>query len=189
MKFYKTTEKLISENYPYGYSLRTTKTDYIEFDRKRGFRHCSYTINPKTGRQNNPKKSTYYKIMVLGKDESNNHTKSLAMDFYDHKDIDNIIKFFSDQEHFNLFTSEQMEYIYTMFLVWAKTSIKAQVIYCATKIEDLTPLFDEAVKTIVKGIKDKGSVNYFSQIKFDWDKIDALKVPGYQPFKVVSYGI
>ena len=75
-----TTEKIVSENYPYGFREKTTKTDYLEFDFKKGFRHCSMTINPKTGRENNPKKSTYYDLMVLGTDE-NQHCKSFVLNF------------------------------------------------------------------------------------------------------------
>ena len=69
MIYYSTSTKLVSENYPYG-NLRTTKTDWIEFKKGKGFRHMSQTINPKTGRLNNPKASTYYYIMLLGRDEN-----------------------------------------------------------------------------------------------------------------------
>jgi len=50
MNYVKTTEKLISEDYPYGYTLRTTKFDFLEFKAGKGFRHVSQTINPKTAR-------------------------------------------------------------------------------------------------------------------------------------------
>lgn len=185
MKLYKTTEQLISENYPYGFRLKTTKTDYLEFDKKRGFRHCSVTINPKNGLQNKPKKSTYYDIMVLGKDEIN-HTKSLVMHFYDQKDINKIVEFFSNQDNYDLFTSDQIEYIYMRFLVYIKVSIGSQATYCGSKVEDLMPLYDEQMKLLVKGIKEK--TNVFGQITFDWEKINSLKVEGYNPFRVTTYG-
>jgi hypothetical protein len=187
MKLIKTTDKLISENYPYGFRLKTTKTDYLEFSNKHGFRHCSVTVNPKTGRLNNPKKSTYYDIMLLGTDETTGYTKSLVMDFYAHADYDKIIAFFSDPVNFNLFTSEQIEYIYGKMFLHVKADIYAQIQYCGSKFEDLKPLFSEQLNIIVKGIKEHGVNNYFSQIKFDWDKIDSFKVEGYQPFKVTHY--
>jgi len=187
MKLYKTSEQIISKNYPYGFRLRTTKTDYIEFSNTRGFRHCSFTINPKTGKQNNPKKSTYYEVLVLGIDEVTGYTKSKALSFYDHNDIDNLIAFFSVQDNFELFTSEQMTYIYRQFLVHCKVNIQAQVTYCGSKPEDLFPLFNSGIDLIIKGVKEKGLANYFSQIKFDWVKIDSFEVEGYQPCKVTHY--
>ena len=188
MKLYKTSEKLISENYPYGFRLKTTKTDYIEFKKSHGFRSCSVTVNPKTGRINNPKKSTYYNIMVLGKDE-NNHTKSMTFDFYGDDGVDKVINFMKVKENFDLFTPEQIEYIYMQFLVHIKADIQAQVIYCGSDFKDLKPLFDNGITLIVKGIKDKGTVNYFDQISFDWEKINSFKVEDYQPFKVTSYSV
>ena len=62
--YIRTNEKIEVNNYPYGFKLKTTLFDYIEFDKKKGFRHCTQTINPKTGRLNNPKKSTYYALLV-----------------------------------------------------------------------------------------------------------------------------
>ena len=79
LKFVNTDQKIVSENYPYGFREKTTKTDYLEFSPKHGFRHCSQTINPKTGRPNNPKKSTYYDVMVLGTNEDG-HCKSFVSD-------------------------------------------------------------------------------------------------------------
>lgn len=187
MKYIKTTDTLTSENYPYGFRLKTTKTDYLEFDRKRGFRHCSYTINPKTGLQNKPKKSVYYQIMVLGRNEID-HVKSTAFEFYDEKSIDRIINFFSDQDNFKLFTAEQIEYIYIRFLAYIKTSIVAQVQYCGSEVKDLKPLYQEAIDILVKGSNEHGVNNYFNQIKFDWEKINSYKVDGYNPFNVTSYG-
>ncbi len=49
MNLVKTTEQLISKDYPYGFRLKTTKTDYLEFDKKHGLPHCSVKNKPKTG--------------------------------------------------------------------------------------------------------------------------------------------
>ena len=189
MKLYKTTEKVVSENYPYGYTLRTTKTDWIEYKRGHGFRHVSQTINPKTGRENKPKASTYYDILVLFKDEENGHTGSKAFSFYGHEDIDAIVTFFSQPENFALFTPEQIEGIYIRFLAYCKTDIYAQATYCGSKVEDLLPLWNAQIDTLVRGAKSKGTENVFPSLAFDWPKIDSYKVAGYQPFKVVSYGV
>jgi hypothetical protein len=48
-------------DYPYG-SLRCKRRVWLEFDAKRGFRFVAQTENPKTGRWNAPKKSTYVEV-------------------------------------------------------------------------------------------------------------------------------
>ena len=50
------------ENYPYGFREKTTMHYWIETTPKKGDRFCSCTINPKNGRFNAPKKSTYVNI-------------------------------------------------------------------------------------------------------------------------------
>jgi len=62
--FIKTAEKIEIQNYPYSFNLKTTLYSTIDFDIKKGYRHSRQTINPKTGRVNNPKKSTYYPLML-----------------------------------------------------------------------------------------------------------------------------
>lgn len=46
------------EDYPYG-SLRTQMRVWLEDGGKKGWRHVTQTLNPKTQRWNKPKKSTY----------------------------------------------------------------------------------------------------------------------------------
>jgi hypothetical protein len=180
-----TGSKIISENYPYGFREKTTKTDYLEFNPKHGFRHCSTTVNPKTGRVNNPKKSTYYEIMLLATDE-NGHCKSVVLDFQNNERKNSTIEFLSNQDNFDLFTSEQMEYIYAVFLMNIKADIKCRCVYTGAKFEDLKPLYTEQIDIIMKGFKEP-KTNWFPFIKFDWEKIEATKVEGYQPFKITQY--
>src|SRR5690606_33671000 len=112
-----------------------------------------------------------------------------SLRFYDQKDIDKIITFFSKQENFELFTSEQIEYIYERLLRYMKISIHSQATYCGSSVKDLIPLYNDSRDIVVQGIQDKGQTNLFPQLSFDWEKIDSLKVAGFQPFKVTSYGI
>ncbi len=46
-------------DYPYGRTLRCRIRYWLESDGKRGFRFVSQTEDPRNGRWNNPKKSTY----------------------------------------------------------------------------------------------------------------------------------
>jgi hypothetical protein len=175
-----TATKVISENYPYGFREKTTKTDYLEFSPKHGFRHCSTTVNPKTGRVNNPKKSTYYEIMLLGIDEVG-HCKTLVLDFYDNERKDKTTKFLSEDQNFNLFTIEQMKFIYEYLYMQLKVDIKARIMYCGADFEVLKPLYDSQIKLVVEGIKNP-TENRFKEIVFDWEKIEATKKPGFNPF-------
>ena len=56
------------KDYPYGFRARTTIRYWIETT-KQGQRQVSQTMNPKNGRWNSPKKSTYSTIRVMGLDE------------------------------------------------------------------------------------------------------------------------
>jgi hypothetical protein len=188
MKLYNTAEKLISPDYPYGYTMRTTKYDWLEFRKDKGFRHASQTINPKTGRENAPKRGVYCDILVLGKNEENNHTESIGFSFYAHEDINKIIEFLKDPAHFALFTPEQIEYIYLRFIGFCKINIVSQAQYCGSKTSDLLPLYDAQIDLLVQGAKSKGTKNVFSELSFDWEKIDSYKVAEYNPFRVTSYG-
>lgn len=61
------------DDYPYGFRLRTQIRYWIETT-KHGDRFCSQTLNPKTGRWNKPKKSTYSAVGVMFLNEDN-HVK------------------------------------------------------------------------------------------------------------------
>jgi len=187
-KFIPTTEKVISQNYPYGFKLKTTKTDYLEFSPKHGFRHCSMTINPKTGRENKPKKSTYYDCMLLGVDE-NGHCKSFVSGFNGETEMQRSFEFLAKPEIFKLFTPQQIEFFYMQILMMSKVSAKAQVVYCGTDWEQLKPYFEKPISEIVAAIKTKGQENRFDKFVFDWEAINALKVPNYNPFRVTHHQI
>lgn len=187
-KLYKTNEKLVSDNYPYGFRLKTTKTDWLEFNAKRGFRFCSMTINPKTGKENKPKKSTYHEVMILGRDE-NDHVKTKSFEFYNPESVNELINFLKVQKNFELFTPEQIKYIYFRLISFIKIDMKAKVIYGGAKAENLMPLYKESLEIAVQGVKDEGKVNHFDKISFDWDKIEAERDSNYQPFKIKSYGV
>lgn len=183
-----TTDRIQSENYPYGFREKTTKTDFLEFSPKKGFRHCSFTINPKTGKANATKKGTYYDLMLLGIDE-NGHCKSIAHSMNGSEELQRTFDFMSKEENFKLFTSEQIEYLYMQILVYSKVNAKAQVIYCGTDWEQLKPLYEKPINEIIEAIKTKGTENRFNRFVFDWVAIDSLKVPNYNPFKVTTYTI
>lgn len=62
------------DDYPYGFRLRTQIRYWLETVAKNGDRFCSQTLNPKTGRWNKPKKSTYSKVGAMYLDEKGHVT-------------------------------------------------------------------------------------------------------------------
>lgn len=72
------TARLV-DDYPYGRRVRTQIRYWIETVRGKGDRFVSQTLNPKTGRWNNPKRSTYSPVMVMYVDPENGHVKHTAI--------------------------------------------------------------------------------------------------------------
>lgn len=64
------------EDYPYGFTLRTSIRYWIETVPKKGDRFCSQTRNPKVAGEvwNKPKKSTYVDVGVMYRDEQGHVT-------------------------------------------------------------------------------------------------------------------
>lgn len=73
------------KNYPYG-RLRTSMFYWIETVAKKGDRLCQYTINPKNGRQNATKKSTFSNIGVMYLDEKG-HTQWAGIGIYTKEEV------------------------------------------------------------------------------------------------------
>lgn len=180
--FIKTADKVTVENYPYGFRLRTTLYDYIEFDKKKGYQHCTQTVNPKNGKLNAPKKSTYSPLMVRYYDE-NGYIKTNSFDFNGDTELNRVCKFVN--ENFDLFTKDEIENIYLMAIAYSKLDMKATVIYGGSKIEDLIPLYDNFVKAAVEGAKT--GENKFHLMILDSEAINATKPIGFSPFKIRTY--
>lgn len=167
------------QNYPYGYSLRTTLFDYVEFSPKKGFRHCTQTINPKTGRTNAPKKSTYSPFMIRWIN-SEGHIKVYANDFNSFEAILGGSVLIAKIQH--LLSEQEWQFLVCHFIAMMKVSCKAQVVYCNADWEQLKPLIDEPLKTLLSGLK--GNKNAFKEFNLDLEKIEALKDPDFKPFQV-----
>ena len=70
----------VVKDYPYGFRLRCEIHYYVETT-KNGQRLVSQTINPKTGRLNKPKASTYSQIVLAALDEQE-HVVNLGISAY-----------------------------------------------------------------------------------------------------------
>lgn len=148
--FIKTNEKVEVKNYPYGFKLRTTLYDSIEFNTKKGYRHITQTINPKTGKPNAEKKSTYALLKVRFYDE-NGHIKTASFSFNGGKELNEGIAFLS--KNFELFEPKEVKYLYKEILMMMQVHFKASVIYGGVDIEQLKPFFTDKIELIIKNIK------------------------------------
>lgn len=180
----KTNEKIEVKNYPYGFKLRTTLFDYVEFSPKKGYRHCTQTVNPKNGRLNNPKKSTYYPLLVRYYNEKN-HIKSISFDFNGDAAINKGCEFLGN--NFELFTPEEIKYLYSYIFDMSFIDFKATCIYGGSKAEELKPLYKKFWEITKQGLKE--GTNLFAFLKLDSEAINATKPENFSPFVVKSYSI
>ena len=178
IKFIPTFEKVEVSDYPYGFRLRTTLYDTIEFDKKKGYRHVTQTINPKNNRLNNPKKSTYSALMVRYYEAETNHIKCLQFDFNGDKQINRGLKFLN--QNFDLFTKDEKYYLYLLILSMTALDLKATVIYGGSKLEDLKPFYDDAIRILKQGVNDPEN-NYFNFL-LDVEGIENTKPKNHNPF-------
>ena len=178
---YETGAKLETNNYPYG-RLRCTAFFSVEYNGNKGSRTTFQTINPKNGRLNKPKHSTYYRV-ILPMMESNGHYSYCGyLDFNGSEAINKGLYFMSD--FFELFTPEQIKSIALDIIAMSKVNAKAMVIYAGSEWEQLKPLIEESIKTLCK-IANEGE-NLFLSCLLDIQKIEATKKPDFNPFKVTT---
>ncbi len=181
--YLKTTEKATVENYPYGFRLKTTAFYSIEHKKGKGFRSVFQTINPKTGKLNKPKCSTYSPVKVLK--EVDGRIGTYSLDFYGNEGIEKDVQFMF--EHFDLFTPAQNEDIARHIMMVLKVDIAAKATYCGSDVKKLFPLYDPAMNTLVEIAKT--GKNLFDKVKIDFEAVKALEIKDFKPFKVTSYGI
>ena len=112
-------------NYPWGFRLKTKVRYWIESNNK-GDRFIKQTLNPKTNKWCNPKKSTYNAVEVLYFDD-NNHVKGYAISKYgvNEKELKNFISNI-DYNSLNLLQKKQIEMIKSVNKVMENVSFKIE---------------------------------------------------------------
>ena len=186
-KFYPTDFKEENKDYPYG-RLRCTRFQWVEFSPGKGFRSVTQTINPKNGRLNAPKKSTYTPILCLCEDPETGYVTPYGFSFYKLENLNRQTDWLA--QHSDLFTVEQRQYIFGQLLQYLIVTKHAQVAYCGAKMEDVEPLLAAAIAAAQEGFKTGDGLIFASVgIKVNAEAVDATKVPDFSPFKVVNYGV
>lgn len=180
-KVHHISSKLKNDNYPYGRE-RSTAFFSVEMNKK-GCRTVTQTINPKTGRLNNPKNSTYYPVILPIELENNFFDFCGYLDFNGTDHINSGIYFMDDFK--DCFNPQQLKDIALYIIAMTKVNAKAQVIYCGTQWDDLKQYYVVPLQNLVK-IAHGENTDFLSCL-LDFDSIEALKVPDFQPFKSVQY--
>lgn len=174
--------KLTTDKYPYG-SLKCTAFYSVEYNAKKGFRTIFQTINPKNGRINNPKKGNYYEVILPLTDNQTGHFSGCGyLNFNGTDSINTGLYFMAD--FYDLFTTDQIKNIALTIIAMQKVNAKAYVIYTGADWEQLKPLITDSMHTLTE-IAQTGE-NLFLNAILNAEKIDALKIPDYNPFKVSS---
>ncbi len=75
----------VGNDYPYSFKLRTQIRYWVESVAKKGDRMCSQTLNPKSGKWNTPKCSTYSPVIFMYLDEKN-HVQRTGHSIYDSRE-------------------------------------------------------------------------------------------------------
>ena len=176
-KFIPTAEVVTTHDYPYG-RLKCTLTCKVEFSKTHGFRIVTQTINPKTGRLNAPKKSTYYKILLRFIDEKGRFN-STVRGLNGAKEINAAAKFCF--EHFDLFTQEELKYLYISFIEALRIDMYATQVYNGATKESLTPLYKHQIETAIFGLDLLG--NFFNQLQLNIEAISACEPENFNPFR------
>lgn len=155
--FNHTTEETAIEikGYPYG-RLRTSIFYWIETVAKKGDRFCSYTINPKNGRKNAPKKSTFSNVGVMTRNPENGYISWHSIGAYDAAKV----SAFVDAVGFDNLNSEQQKQV---------RQLRGEIVADRDKITG-DPLKDFKVKW------EKTSAGDISEVRITFDRPDGVKV-------------
>lgn len=82
----------LQEDYPYG-RLRCKRRVWVETNLKKGQRFMAQTENPKNGRWNAPKASTYSPLVVMLLNEENDHVEVSSLSPYaSEEDLDKFLE-------------------------------------------------------------------------------------------------
>lgn len=177
--YIKTLDRIKVEDYPYSFTLRTTLFDSVEFNPRKGYRHVQQTINPKTGKYNKEKKGTYSPLLVRYRNEEG-HIKCTSYDFNGSKEINRGCRFIA--ENFDLFTTEEIKYLYARIHFAAFVDMKALVIYGGSEPDQLKIIYEGLFKAVREG-KATGK-NHFLGMILDLEAIEATKPKNFDPFKM-----
>ena len=164
--------KQTTDDYPYG-RLRCTRTTEIEFAKGKGFRIVHQTINPKNGRLNAPKKSTYYPYLALHKEPETGHTKALHFSLNGLEEIKRFIDFL------RLHTEEVVITDFESQELWATIITSIRIGAGWTKLKDGYSMTEDylpatRVAEMIKMYGNKENIRSILNVGFDIEELKRM---------------
>lgn len=149
----------VVDDYPYGFRLRTQIRYWIETT-KNGDRFVSQTLNPKTGKWNKEKKSTYNEVGVMFLDE-NTHVKWTGFSHWEDEEkldkwLENI-----DQSRFNEGQVDQIKKLRAIFRV--RKNVTVTVTSKPFRSQEEEEAHNQEQKAIRERINKAVAVEYLKQ--------------------------
>lgn len=164
-------EKIAIEDYPYGFTLRTTMFMWVEFKKGKGYRIVSQTINPKNGQLNKPKSGVYLHYAWLEKNSENGHIVGNGFNFYGLESIEKFSEIITANEIKEFTAVESSE-----FWAWVITCLRGEIGYSKIKsgytLEDVKAACK--VADFMAAFKDKKDILAIKDINFSAQEVKAL---------------
>lgn len=182
MQHFPTSHKGEANEYPYG-RLRTTAYFGTEFKKGKGFRSTFQTINPKTGRLNAVKVSTYYPVMLMRLDAETGHYKHSTMNPNSNEGVNKTLDFV--RENFELFTPDELKEIAAHLLAVTKAGMQAIITYCGADKDKVLEVGTPGYKALLHFYKEPTFDN-LQAVHIDAEGMEALKVEGYNPWVITE---
>lgn len=164
------TGPVIVDNYPYG-SLKCKMTFSVEFVKGKGYRSVMQSVNPKNGRENKPKKSTYNHFMYMFKEEETGHIKFAGWNAYGYESVKALEKLLTEND-FNLSEVESKE-------LWAFviSCIRGNARYTTVKEGYTIQNFLETTKVseMIKLYGQNASINELKNVGYNLEEINSMQ--------------
>jgi len=154
-----------TDNYPYG-RLKATATFGVEFRANKGCRTSFQTINPKTGRENAVKNSTYSHLIILTQAE-NEHYEFMHFDVNGRRSMVKTFKFFANEENFKAANVSKEAYNHMFGIALASLAVSLAFMKFETteeRIEYRTKWYQPAFSQIQAMLKKDITAADFQQL-------------------------
>ncbi len=163
------TQPTTVTDYPYG-SLKCSMTFSVEYVKGKGYREVMQSINPKTGRLNKPKKSTYTDFLYMYQDSENGHVKFAGWRFGSFDSVTKLIDLM--KLHKFTFTPEQSEDLWVNIIGGLKISAQ----YTTRKEGVDSTTFIEAIKfrEMIRHFKNKDDIRELLRLDYNIETIKSM---------------
>ncbi|MEK6880453.1 MAG: hypothetical protein AABY22_12630, partial [Nanoarchaeota archaeon] len=163
------TGPITVDNYPYG-GLKCKMTFSVEFSKKKGYRSITQSVNPKTGRLNNPKKSTYSHFLYMVKEEETGHIKFEGFQFYGYESIEKFIELLKENSF--SFNNEESQELFAWILVCLRGNMQYTKLKEGFTNENL--IESTKFREFLKLYKENTDINEIKNVDYKAELINSM---------------